>query len=119
RLYYVLAGMTGTALTEAEEFSKIYNLDVVVIPTHLPVIRHDVPDVIYKAGDAKFRAVVSDIKLRHEKGQPVLVGTTSVEKSELLSKMLTVAGIKHEVLNAKQHEREAKIVAKAGEYGAV
>ena len=119
RLYYVLSGMTGTALTEAEEFAKIYNLDVVVIPTHMPVIRKDSTDVIYKTEEAKFKAVVEDIKDRHEKGQPVLVGTTSVEKSEHLSQLLDREGVKHEVLNAKQHEREAKIVAKAGEYGAV
>lgn len=119
RLYYVLAGMTGTALTEAEEFAKIYNLDVVVIPTYKPVIRKDFTDVIYKTEDAKFRAVVDEIKERHEKGQPLLVGTTSVEKSEKLSGMLNKEGIKHEVLNAKHHMREAQIVAKAGEYGSV
>lgn len=119
RLYYVLSGMTGTALTEAEEFSKIYNLDVVVIPTHLPVIRKDKTDVIYKTEEVKFKSVVCDIRERHEKGQPVLVGTTSVEKSELLSQMLVREGVEHEVLNAKHHEKEAKIVAKAGEYKAV
>uniref|UniRef100_A0A7C5US05 Protein translocase subunit SecA n=1 Tax=candidate division CPR3 bacterium TaxID=2268181 RepID=A0A7C5US05_UNCC3 len=119
RLYYVLAGMTGTALTEAEEFSKIYNLDVVVIPTYKPVIRKDFTDVVYKTQDAKFRAVVNEIKERHEKGQPILVGTTSVEKSEKLSQLLSREGIKHEVLNAKNHMKEAQIVAKAGEYGSV
>lgn len=119
RLYYVLAGMTATALTEAEEFAKIYNLDVVVVPTHHPVIRKDYTDVIYKTVEAKYRAVVREIKDRHEKGQPILVGTTSVENSEKLSDLLKKEGVKHEVLNAKYHEKEAKIVAKAGELGSV
>jgi preprotein translocase subunit SecA len=119
RLYPVLSGMTGTALTESEEFAKIYNLDVVEIPTNKPMIRVDGEDVIYKNEDAKFRAIVDDIKERHEKGQPVLVGTVSVEKSEKLSIMLKRSGIKHEVLNAKNHAREAEIVAHAGEKGAV
>ena len=119
RMYNKLAGMTGTADTEAPEFAKIYNLDVMVIPTHMPMIRIDYPDVIYKTVDAKFRAVVNEIKESHEKGQPVLVGTISIEKSELISKMLTRFGVKHHVLNAKQHDREAEIVAQAGRYAAV
>lgn len=119
RLFPVLAGMTGTALTEAEEFGKIYNLDVVEIPTNKPVIRIDNDDIIYKNEDSKFRAIVEDIKERHKKGQPVLVGTVSVEKSEKLSEMLKRSGIKHEVLNAKNHAREAEIIAKAGERGSV
>jgi len=119
RLFPVLAGMTGTALTEAEEFGKIYNLDVVEIPTNKPMIRIDNDDVIYKNEDSKFRAIVEDIKERHKKGQPVLVGTISVEKSEKLAEMLKRSGIKHEVLNAKNHAREAEIVANAGEKGSV
>lgn len=119
RLYPVLAGMTGTALTEAEEFAKIYNLDVVEIPTNKPMIRKDKEDVIYKNEDAKFNAIAEDIKKKNKKGQPVLVGTVSVEKSEKLSNLLRQRGIKHEVLNAKNHAREADIVAKAGEQGAV
>lgn len=119
RLYPVLSGMTGTALTESEEFAKIYNLDVVEIPTNRAMIRIDHDDVIYKNEDAKFNAIVQDIKEKHENGQPVLVGTVSVEKSEKLSVLLKRAGIKHEVLNAKNHAREADIVAHAGEKGAV
>ncbi|MCD6422357.1 SEC-C domain-containing protein, partial [bacterium] len=119
RLYEQLAGMTGTAATEAEEFRKIYNLDVVVIPTHKPMIRKDWPDRVYKTEEAKFKAVVEEIKRRHRRGQPLLVGTLSIEKSERLSAMLKREGIKHEVLNAKHHEREAKIIAKAGRKGAV
>lgn len=119
RLFPVLAGMTGTALTEAEEFGKIYNLDVVEIPTNKPMVRNDNEDVIYKNEDSKFRAIIEDIKEKHEKGIPVLVGTVSVEKSEKLADMLKRAGIKHEVLNAKNHAREAEIVAHAGEKGAV
>lgn len=119
RLFPVLSGMTGTALTEAEEFGKIYNLDVVEVPTNRPVIREDLDDVIYKNEDSKFRAIVKDIKEKNEKGQPVLVGTVSVEKSEKLSEMLKRAGVKHEILNAKNHAREAEIVAKAGEKGSV
>jgi preprotein translocase subunit SecA len=114
RLYKKLAGMTGTALTEAEEFSKIYNLDVVSIPTHRPMIREDLADLIYRTQEAKFKAVVEEIKERYERDQPVLVGTTSVETSEYLSRMLEMQGIPHNVLNAKYHEREAQIVAQAG-----
>ncbi|TNY35540.1 preprotein translocase subunit SecA [Thermomonospora catenispora] len=119
RLYEKLAGMTGTALTEASEFNKIYKLGVVPIPTNKPMIRKDHPDVVYKTEQAKFEAVVDDIAERHAKGQPVLVGTTSVEKSERLSKMLKRRGIPHEVLNAKHHEKESAIVAEAGRLGAV
>ncbi len=119
RLYQKLAGMTGTAATEQEEFFKIYYLDVVVIPTHRPMIRADFPDRIYAREEAKFRAVVQEIAEKHARGQPVLVGTTSVERSEYLSRLLQRARIPHEVLNAKQHEREALIVAKAGQPGAV
>lgn len=119
RLYEKLAGMTGTADTEAEEFAKIYNLDVVVIPTNKPVIRIDYPDRIYRTAKEKWKAIADEIEECHKKGQPVLVGTISVEKSELLSKILKKRGIKHEVLNAKHHEKEAQIIAKAGEKGAV
>jgi preprotein translocase subunit SecA len=119
RLYSYFSGMTATAITEAEEFSSIYGLDTIVIPTNNPVVRKDENDVVYKSHEGKFKAIVEDIKEHHEKGQPMLVGTASVEKSELLSNMLSKQGIPHEVLNAKQHEREAKIVAKAGQKGAV
>lgn len=119
RIYKHLAGMTGTAETEAEEFSKIYNLDVIVIPTNKPIIRHDHVDRIYKNQEAKFAAVVKEIVTEHKALQPILVGTTSVEKSEYLSNLLTKRGIKHEVLNAKQHEKESRIVAQAGRKGAV
>ena len=119
RMYEKLSGMTGTAMTEESEFQEIYKLDVIEIPTNKPLIRDDQPDTIYKNENAKFRAVIEDIKAAHEKGQPVLVGTVSIEKSEKLSKMLTTAGIKHTVLNAKQHEKEAEIVAQAGKFGAV
>ena len=119
RLYDKLAGMTGTAMTEAAEFNQIYKLGVVPIPTNRPMIREDQSDLVYKTEDAKFDAVVDDIAERHEKGQPVLVGTVSVEKSELLSALLSKRGVPHEVLNAKQHEREATIVAQAGRKGAV
>jgi preprotein translocase subunit SecA len=119
RLYDKLGGMTGTAQTEAAEFNKIYKLGVIPIPTNKPMIRKDVPDVVYKTEQAKFEAVVEDIKEKHDKGQPVLVGTTSVEKSEKLSRMLKRRGIPHEVLNAKYHEKEALIVAEAGRKGAV
>jgi preprotein translocase subunit SecA len=119
RLYEKLAGMTGTAETEAEEFHKIYGLDVVVIPTHRPMIRVDHPDVVYINERAKFNAVVNEIAEMHAIGRPVLVGTTSIEKSEYLSNLLTRRGIPHEVLNAKYHEREALIVAQAGQRGAV
>jgi preprotein translocase subunit SecA len=119
RMYDKLAGMTGTAATEAEEFGTIYNLEVVVIPTHKPMIRIDYPDQVYRTEEAKFRAVVREIAEMHEAGRPVLVGTTSIEKSEYLSMLLKRQGIPHEVLNAKHHEREALIVAKAGQPGAV
>ena len=119
RLYDKLSGMTGTALTEEEEFAAIYNLDVVEIPTNRPVIRKDHPDVVYKTAAGKYRAIVEQVKECHAKGQPVLVGTISIEKSELLSKMLKKEGIPHNVLNAKFHELEASIVAQAGKYGAV
>ena len=119
RLYSKLSGMTGTALTEEEEFSTIYRLDVVEIPTNKPVIRVDNPDAVYKTEAGKYRAIIAQVKACHEKGQPVLVGTASIEKSELLSKLLKREGIKHNVLNAKFHEMEAQIVAQAGWYGAV
>jgi preprotein translocase subunit SecA len=119
RLYDKLGGMTGTAMTEAAEFQKTYNVGVVPIPTHRPMVRKDKPDVVYKTETAKFEAVVEDIVERHEQGQPVLVGTTSVEKSELLSTLLRRRGVDHEVLNAKFHAKEAEIVAQAGRRGAV
>ncbi|GFN22744.1 preprotein translocase subunit SecA [Thermanaeromonas sp. C210] len=119
RMYEKLAGMTGTAATEEEEFRKIYGLDVVVIPTHKPMIRVDYPDVIYRTEKGKFQAVVEEIVERHAKGQPVLVGTISIEKSERLSEMLKKRGIPHQVLNAKYHEKEAEIIAQAGRLGAV
>ena len=119
RMYKKLAGMTGTAKTEEAEFREIYNMDVVEIPTNKPVIREDLADVVYMTEEAKFRAVVEEIKERHATGQPILVGTITIEKSELLSRLLKREGIKHEVLNAKYHELEAKIVAEAGRYGAV
>ncbi len=119
RMYDKLAGMTGTAMTEAAEFNQIYKLGVVPIPTNRPNVRVDLSDVIYRTESAKFAAVVEDIQECQEKGQPVLVGTASVEKSELLSSLLKKAGVRHEVLNAKYHEREASIVAEAGRKGAV
>ncbi|MGC8781737.1 MAG: preprotein translocase subunit SecA, partial [Anaerolineae bacterium] len=119
RMYEKLAGMTGTAMTEQEEFYKIYNLEVVAIPTHKPVIRIDYPDAVYKSGQAKFRAVVREIEELHQKGQPVLVGTVAIETSEMLSEMLKRKGIPHNVLNAKQHEKEAAIIAQAGRSGTV
>ena len=119
RMYDKLSGMTGTAMTEEDEFEEIYKLDVIEIPTNKPVQRVDHPDTIYKNENAKFRAVIEDIKESHKKGQPVLVGTVSIEKSEKLSKLLSKEGIKHEVLNAKFHEKEAQIVAQAGKFGAV
>ena len=119
RLYTKLAGMTGTAATEAEEFWKIYKLDVVEAPTNLPMLREDMNDLIYRDQNAKYEAVVDDIRERHSTGQPVLVGTTDISKSELLSDLLTRRNIPHEVLNAKQHDREAPIVAEAGRAGAV
>ena len=119
RLYGKLSGMTGTALTEAEEFQTIYELDIVEIPTNKPVIRKDWPDVVYKNEAGKDRAIIEQIIACHDKGQPVLVGTISIEKSEYLSGLLKKRGIPHNVLNAKQHEREAEIVAQAGKLGAV
>ncbi|NLP00096.1 MAG: preprotein translocase subunit SecA [Clostridiaceae bacterium] len=119
RMYNKLAGMTGTALTEEQEFRAIYNLDVIPIPTNLPVIRKDHDDVVYKTKNGKFAAVVRDIEESHKKGQPVLVGTISIETSEMLSGILKKYGIKHNVLNAKYHEKEAEIVAQAGKFGAV
>ena len=119
RMYDKLSGMTGTAMTEEAEFEEIYNLDVVAIPTNKPMIRDDQNDVIYKNENAKFNAIVQSIKESHEKGQPVLVGTVSIEKSEKLSRILKKEGIKHEVLNAKFHEKEAEIIAQAGKFGAV
>jgi preprotein translocase subunit SecA len=119
RMYDKLSGMTGTAMTEEAEFREIYKLDIVEIPTNKPMIRVDLPDVVYKTEDAKFRAVIEDIKEHHKTGQPVLVGTISIEKSEKLSKMLKREGIPHEVLNAKFHEKEAQIVAQAGRKNAV
>ena len=119
RMYEKLAGMTGTAMTEESEFREIYNLDVISIPTNKPMARIDNNDIIYKNENAKFRAVVADIKESYQKGQPVLVGTVSIEKSEKLSSILKREGIKHEVLNAKYHEKEAQIIAQAGKYGAV
>ncbi len=119
RLYDKLAGMTGTAMTESEEFGEIYKLDVVEIPTNKPMIRKDNNDVVYKTEKAKFNAVIDQIEQCHAKGQPVLVGTISIEKSEVLSAMLKRKGIKHEVLNAKYHEKEAEIIAQAGKFGSV
>ncbi|MBR0509787.1 MAG: preprotein translocase subunit SecA [Clostridia bacterium] len=119
RLYNKLSGMTGTAMTESAEFNEIYSLDVVEIPTNKPMIRQDHDDLMYKTEKAKFAAIIEQVRTCHEKGQPVLVGTVSIEKSEQLSHALKRSGIKHEVLNAKQHEREAEIVAQAGKYGAV
>ena len=119
RMYDKLSGMTGTAMTEEEEFEEIYRLDVIEIPTNKPMIRIDKPDVIYKTAEGKFRAVVKDIKACYEKGQPVLVGTVSIDKSEKLSKMLDKERIPHQVLNAKYHEKEAEIIAQAGKYKAV
>ncbi len=119
RMYHKLAGMTGTADTEAPEFNKIYKLDVAVIPTDKPMVRTDHADVVYKTEEEKFEAAVEEIRDLHEKGQPVLVGTVSIEKSERVSRMLSKYGIKHEVLNAKNHEKEAEIVAQAGQFGSV
>jgi len=119
RLYEKLSGMTGTALTEEDEFRHIYNLDVIEIPTNKPMIREDHPDVVYKSEQAKYLAVAEQVKKCHEKGQPVLVGTVSIEKNEQLSSILKKQGIKHQVLNAKHHEKEAMIVAQAGQLGAV
>ncbi len=119
RMYEKLAGMTGTAMTEEAEFREIYNLDVISIPTNKPMIRNDQNDVIYKNESAKYRAIVQSVKEANEKGQPVLVGTVSIEKSEKLSRILKQEGIKHNVLNAKYHEQEAEIIAQAGKFGAV
>ena len=119
RLYDKLSGMTGTAATEAEEFFKIYKLEVVEVPTNMPMVREDMGDLVYKDEKAKYRAVVAEIEGRHKAGQPVLVGTTDIDKSEALSEMLKRKGVPHEVLNAKQHEREAQIIAQAGKPGAV
>ncbi|HZQ29779.1 MAG TPA: preprotein translocase subunit SecA [Patescibacteria group bacterium] len=119
RMYERLGGMTGTAVTEAEEFHKIYKLDVVAIPTHRPMVRKDLPDAIYKTARAKFSAIADEVEKAYTKGQPVLAGTTSIEKNEMISELLRRRGIKHQVLNAKNHEKEAEIIARAGEKGAV
>jgi len=119
RMYEKLSGMTGTALTEAEEFNKIYKLDVIVIPTHNPISREDLADAVYKTGRAKLTAVVNEVATAHKTGQPVLIGTTSIEKNEIISELLKRRGVKHEVLNAKNHLREAQIIAQAGKKGAV
>ncbi|MBP5730952.1 MAG: preprotein translocase subunit SecA [Clostridia bacterium] len=119
RMYHKLSGMTGTAQTEEAEFNDIYSLDVIVIPTNKPVIRIDYPDSVYKTVAAKYKALLRDVQEVHEKGQPILIGTVSIEKSEYLSKMLGRSGIRHNVLNAKNHEREAEIIAQAGKYGTV
>ena len=119
RLYEKLSGMTGTALTEEDEFREIYKLDVIETPTTRPLARKDLPDAVYKTEQGKFRAVIRKIVECHEKGQPVLVGTISIEKSEELSRLLKREGIKHQVLNAKYHEKEAAIVAQAGKPYAV
>src|SRR5207237_911489 len=119
RMYAKLAGMTGTARTEAEEFYKIYKLEVTAIPTRLPMVRQDFADRVYKNEISKFSAVVEEIREVHEQGRPILVGTVSIEKSEELSQMLGAAGVPHSVLNAKQHEREASLVAQAGQKGTV
>lgn len=119
RMYQKLAGMTGTAATSAEEFHKVYGLDVVIIPTNKPMIRTDLPDFIFRTESGKFKALIREAKARHEKGQPLLIGTISIEKNEYLSKLLSREGISHEVLNAKNHEREGAIIAQAGRVGAV
>ncbi|WP_415405171.1 preprotein translocase subunit SecA [Tateyamaria sp. SN3-11] len=119
RLYNKLAGMTGTAATEAEEFNEIYGLGVVEVPTNKPIARVDEDDQVFRTGQEKYKAMVDEIKVAHEKGQPVLVGTTSIEKSEMFAQMLSAEGIKHNVLNARQHEQEAQIIADAGKFGAV
>ena len=119
RMYEKLSGMTGTAKTEEEEFRNIYNMNVIVIPTNRDIIRDDRADLIFASMDGKFRAVVEDIAERHQKGQPVLVGTVAIETSEIISKYLSKKGIRHDVLNAKNHEREAEIIANAGNQGAV
>ncbi|MED3831575.1 helicase-related protein, partial [Priestia megaterium] len=119
RMYKKIAGMTGTAKTEEEELQKIYNLDVLVVPTHRPVARIDDNDEIYLDKEEKAKAIIREIKERHEKGQPILVGTSSIEDNEWLSGLFSKNGIKHEVLNAKNHEREAEIISNAGQKGAV
>jgi len=119
RMYEKLAGMTGTAVTEAEEFHKIYKLEVVVIPTNKPMVRNDFPDAIYKTQNAKYSAVASEVEQLHKSGQPVLIGTTSIEKNEFLSQLLKKKGVSHAILNAKNHEKEAEIISKAGQKGAV
>ena len=119
RLYQKLSGMTGTALTSAEEFVKVYGIEVMEIPTNKPMIRKDLPDVIYKTEKGKFDAIANMIKETSKKGQPLLVGTIAIEKSEYLSALLTRQGVKHEVLNAKNHEKEAQIIAQAGKAGSV
>lgn len=119
RMYDKLAGMTGTAATSAEEFDKVYGLETIIVPTNLPMIRKDLSDKVYKTEEGKFRAVIEEIKKRHQKGQPVLVGTRSVEKNEYLDKLLQTEGIPHEVLNAKNHQKEGEIIAQAGRVGAV
>ena len=119
RMYEKLSGMTGTAMTEESEFKEIYNLDVIEIPTNKPLIRKDLTDIIYKNEAAKYRAIIADIKEAHSKGQPILVGTVSIDKSEKLSKLLDKEGLKHEVLNAKNHEKEAEIIAQAGKFNAI
>lgn len=118
-MYEKLSGMTGTAKTEEEEFRNIYNMNVIVIPTNKPIIRDDRADLIFKSMEGKFNAVVEDIVNRHKQGQPVLVGTVAIETSELISKMLTRKGVRHNILNAKNHAREADIIAEAGMKGAV
>jgi preprotein translocase subunit SecA len=119
RMYAKLAGMTGTAATEAEEFSKIYNLDVVTVPTNKPMLRRDVADSVYKTESGKLEAIVRDVKVRHEQGQPILIGTISIAKNEVLSTLLDREGIPHQVLNAKNHEKEASIITQAGRLGGV
>jgi len=119
RMYEKLAGMTGTASTSAEEFDKVYGLDVVIVPTNKPMIRKQLPDKVYKSQEGKFKALVREIKERHEKGQSILVGTTSIEKNEYLGKLLDREGVSHQILNAKHHEKEGEIIAQAGKLGAV
>src|SRR5699024_9881487 len=119
RMYNKLSGMTGTAKTEEEEFRNIYNMDVIAIPTNKPIIRDDRADMIYKSMEGKFNAVVDEIKTQHEAGRPVLVGTVAVETSEIISQLLKKAKVKHEVLNAKNHYREAEIIEKAGHKNSV
>ena len=119
RMYEKLAGMTGTAKTEEEEFRNIYNMNVVVIPTNKPIARDDRPDLIFATMEGKFKAVAEDIAERHKKGQPVFVGTVAIETSEIISQLLNKHKIPHNVLNAKNHEREAEIIANAGQKGAV